>query len=143
MKNIKNELSFAQVGTYAVLAELGLIALQWIYILIHNAVSESQIIFNQYFVKHTSFYVFLGLGFVVFMILAYYVMNHISKPWYKKILTLFIVGSIVEVLFYVIMLNANYEGVLLYSVADKFLGVLFGIIIFRIGYKPHRTSYSS
>ena len=127
----KNGLTYAQVAFIAFLAELTLVALQFVYLKIYvNINPEAESGFTATYIKTRGFYIFQIIGFFLYTFIVYVIIGNISEKIINKILTLVVVGGILEISFY-ILIQADYEGAFIYSTLDKVIAAAFGLILFN------------
>ena len=137
MEKNKTDLSYKQVVFYALLAEMVLIVFQFLYLKIYiNYINPgADFAFTEEYMKGAGFYIFLIVGFFVITMLSFLIFRKSQKQLLDKALIIFITGAFVELLFYNVI-PANYEGVFLYSILDKFIAVFFGAIVYYVWSSP-------
>jgi len=92
-----------------------------------------ELVFTEEYMKSFGLFVFQALGFLSYLIVVYLLSKRIDKNIFRKVTLFVIVGGLIELCFYLLIMQARYEGAYLYSIFSKFVGAAFGMIIFSIG----------
>lgn len=127
----KNGLTYVQIISIALLAELTLMVLQLIYFKIYagdNAGSGWN--FTSDYMKTRGFYIFQIIGFFLYTFVSYVAAGRMHEKIIKKAIVLLVTGGIIELSFYLVM-QADYEGAFLFSILDKVIAVTFGLILYN------------
>jgi len=129
MKKIQ-DFTWKRAIAYGIVTELFLVALQLLYLNVYAAMNpEANVVFNADYMMSAGFYIFQIIGFFVYAITVYMLNSRYRIPSLKVILTYLITGGIIELTFYLII-QAEYQGVFLYSILDKFVAAVFGSIVY-------------
>lgn len=126
-----NGLNYGQVAIIAVAAELVLIVIQFAYLKIDAAAnSDADAAFSSEYMKTRGFYIFQVIGFFIYTALSYLAVRNITSKLINKLLVLVLTGGVAELSFYLII-SAGYEGAFLYSILDKSIAAVFGLILYN------------
>jgi hypothetical protein len=137
MKN-KNSLTYTQIVAVALVTEFTLIAVQLVYLKIYSGTNEGvDFAFTSEYMKTKGFYIFQIIGFFLYTGVTYILLGKITNKIFNKLGALVVVGGIIELSFYLIM-KAQYEGAFIYSILDKIIAVVFGLIVFNYTTKTVR-----
>ena len=134
-------MTYKRVIMYALLAELGLILIQFGYLEVYaNFMNPSaDLAFDTDYMKHVGFYIFQVIGFFIVTAVAFLVLKKSQKSVVNKLLTLFIIGGTAELLFY-LLIEASFEIGFLFSILDKFIAIASGVIIYYVISPGKRTT---
>ncbi|MGB4971944.1 MAG: hypothetical protein WBO32_04755, partial [Cyclobacteriaceae bacterium] len=115
---------------YGVLTELALVLAQFVILKDYtNTNPDSDFAFSSTYMMSTGFYVFQVVGFFVYFTVVFFLMRKIKEKPLHKILALVLAGAAVELTFYAFA-QADYQIVYFYSVLDKFIAGVAGIIVY-------------
>ena len=136
---MKSSFSAPKVIGYALLIEVGLILIQYLYMRVFHP--EIDWIATDAFMQNAGFYIFQIVGFFIFILLARFIFQNSGDKILRNAVLLFLSGVVVEVGFY-LAVQAQYQGAFLYSVMDKIVAIAFGLIIVLVvekGSKDNNT----
>lgn len=135
--NINKDLGFPKMIFYGILTELSLILVQVFYLQVYTYMnSDAPRAFTNDYMLTQGFYVFQIVGFFVYVVVAFLIRGKISDNLIGKMITFLTAAAVVEVSFY-LLIQASYQGAFLYSILDKFMAAVFGLILY---YYTHRSS---
>ena len=120
------EFKYYQLVLFAVVAEITLIALQYLILFLDP---QAGLGFTTEYIKTKGFYLFQILGFFTYAGIGFYVIRRVRSNIIPKLVILVLSGGIIEISFYILS-QATYEGAFLFSVLDKFVGTTFGVIVY-------------
>lgn len=126
----QNNLTYKQAVLYGVITELILVSLQFVYLknyTSHNP--EADFAFTADYMMSRGFYVFQIIGFFVYSVVVFVLINKMKVKTFYKVLALIGAGVVVELVFYAIV-PADYQLVYFYSVLDKFIAGIFGAVVY-------------
>ena len=122
---MKPTVSVQKVISYAILVEIGLLVIQFLYMRVFHPGIEW--VATDAYMQNAGFFIFQVIGFFAFILLARFVFLNSRENVFRNAVLLFLSGMIVEVGFYLIA-QATYQGAFLYSVMDKIVAIAFGLI---------------
>lgn len=128
-----------QMILYGILLELVLVSVQFIYVefFVTTAPGE-ELAFTAEYMRQTGFLIFQVIGFFVYVLVTYLLLQCLVHNKLSKILAFVVAGAVVELVFYLFM-QAAFSGAFLYSILDKFVAGAFGALLFYFkdrGHKP-------
>lgn len=123
------EISYKQIILLGIVTELMLIFVQFGYLKFNSAAGTS-IIFSTEYMQNTGFYIFQIIGFFVYALLVYMLLNKFHISSFYKILFFIIAGGIIELSFY-LFIPAEYESAYLFSILDKFIAAVFAAVVYN------------
>jgi len=123
---MKTTLTAQRVIAYALLVEVGLLIIQYLYMIVFHP--EVNWIATDAYMQNAGFFIFQIIGFFVFILLARYIFLNSGENVFRNAVLLFLTGTVVEVGFY-LFAQATYQGAFLYSVMDKIVAIAFALII--------------
>ncbi|MGE0771969.1 MAG: hypothetical protein AB7K37_09685 [Cyclobacteriaceae bacterium] len=135
--NINKGVGFPRVIFYGILTELSLIIVQVFYLQIYTYMNPgAPLAFTTDYMITQGFYVFQIVGFVVYVIVAFLIRGKIADNLIGKMIAFLAAAAVAEVAFY-LFIQASYQGAFIYSILDKFMAAVFGLILY---YYTHRNS---
>jgi hypothetical protein len=139
MRN-NNDLTYKQMFLYGLLVEGMVVAIQFIYLNIFESNNPDVASgFTTDYMKARGFFIFQVLGFFIYATAVFLLLKKLQGNYLFKILTFLIAGALVELSFY-LLIQANYEGLFLYSILDKVVGAALGAIFY---YYTHANKIST
>ena len=125
----KQGFTYTQIALMAAATELALIAIQFIYFRVFKSNNpDIDLGFTTEYMKYRGFYIFQIIGFFIYTLLVYFIVEVHADRIFNRILTLIIAGGIIEVSFY-LLISGNYEAAFTFSILDKIVATAFGIIL--------------
>lgn len=113
-----------------IVMEIILILIQFIFLIFYTlAHPGTDFAFTSEFMTSRGFYIFLILGFFLYCFVTFYLIKYYQVKNILSILIFITTGGLIEVLFY-IFTRADYQIAYIFSVMDKFIAALFGIILY-------------
>jgi len=135
-----NKIGYLRIAFLAIFTELVLILIQFGFLNLYvSFYPENELAFTEAYMKSFGLFVFQAIGFLAYLIVIYLLSKRIDKNILRKVTLFVIVGGLIELSFYLLVMEAKYEGAYLYSIFSKFVGAAFGMIIYSIGTKKIKS----
>ena len=100
----KKGLSYFQIILIALLTEMTLIIIQFVYMNVFAGTEPgSELAFTTEYMMTTGFFIFQIIGFILYTLVVYLLSIRLQEKILNKILVLVITGGIVELSFYLII----------------------------------------
>ena len=126
----RTEFTYTRAIVYGVITELFLVLIQYISLLFYTGKNPDAIFaFTSDYMVIQGFYVFQIIGFIIYSSLVFFIIRKIQVTPSNKILVLILAGAVVELSFYLIV-QAEYQMAFFYSILDKFVAGVIGIIVY-------------
>lgn len=131
--------SLGQMILYGLLLELVLILVQFIYVELFVATSPAEeVAFTEQYMRQTGFIIFQVIGFFVYVLATYLLLQRLLHNKIGKIIVFLVAGALLELVFYLFM-QASYSGAFLYSILDKLVAAAFGALIYYFKDRGHKA----
>jgi hypothetical protein len=132
----KKEFNYTLAIAYGIATELILVFAQYLFLAFNRLMDENMsMTFSTNYMMTRGVYVFLALGIIVYAMFVLYFLRHYKIQSFAYLLVYVIAGAAIEITFY-LSISATYQGVYLYSILDKVVGVAMGAIGYFILSKP-------
>lgn len=136
----RKEFTFKRAILYGLVTELVLIIVQFGYLRLYVAANQgTEFAFTSSYMNSSGFYIFQIIGFLSYATIVFSILTKFRMDTFHKVAVLVIAGGIVELTFYAVM-QADYRMVYFYSVLDKFVGAVFGSIVYYYTYPLKKTT---
>lgn len=135
--NTHKDLSFTTVLFWGLLVELVLVSMQFIYLEV--SLPDVEVAFTEVYMRETGFILFQVIGFFIFVLATYFLLRRLTHNKISKTLGFLAAAAMVELAFYLFM-QADYQGAFLYSILDKLVAAVFGLIIYNFKDRGHKAS---
>jgi len=113
-----------------IMMEIILILVQFMYLIFYTVVHPgSDPSFTSEFMISRGFYIFQILGFFLYCIATFYLIRYYQVKNISSILIFIGTGGVIEIIFYGLT-GIDYQIAYFFSVMDKFIAALFGIILY-------------
>jgi hypothetical protein len=126
----KKELTYTTAVIYGIATELLLVIGQYIFLAINHQLNpDIPLKFSTEYMMSRGFYVFQILGVFLYTFIVYMIASRYTIRSVTFVLAFLIAAAFVELTFY-LSIPGTYQGAYLFSILDKVVAAIFGVILY-------------